>query len=38
MRGFGHIKQANVAKAKAEETRRLAAFRAAPAPLATAAE
>jgi indolepyruvate ferredoxin oxidoreductase len=38
IRGFGHVKEANLAKAKAKEAELLAAFRAPPAPHAIAAE
>jgi indolepyruvate ferredoxin oxidoreductase len=38
IRGFGHIKEANVKKAKAEEARLLAEFKAPPPVLQTAAE
>ena len=37
MRGFGHVKEANIACAKERETELLAAFRA-PAPQVSAAE
>ena len=38
IRGFGHVKEANVARAKAKEAELLARFREAPQPMLQAAE